>query len=983
MDSPRLVTACGLALLRLPHLPSAVPPDRRELVQAAGGAACAALAQDAAAVPRFEELLRRYPQTPNLHYGYGAYLLRREDADPPAALEQFEKEIAVDPGAVYARLEIAYELIRDGKHARALPYAEQAVKLAPGLFAAHNALGRALFETGQTARGIAELEKAVQLAPESQHARANLAAAYVRSGRKAEADRERDIVRKLQAQRGSAPRSSLGREDSRAADGGRPTVSTRVSLLAAAGLAGGLLLSAPAAAEPPAPEPPAGLRRDVFEVDTEVVLLDVVVRDRKGRTVRDLKPGELEVYEDGVRQTVGNFRFLDSRAIGEALEDEPLATTPPAAAQKAALGAGSRREPPPQPGDAALRPAGTGADAPRRARPRCRSSSSRTGPTSTSPSSRSARAFAWCSSSAPTARPRAAPSSTPPARSTPSTRRPPTAWPRPRTRPTGSASQLETVTAAGFGSQAGTGSGAVAAAYVGQEVAMADMVVNALRFTDTLQREQQGHSSLFSILSLAKQQQPLAGRKTILFFSEGIQAPPTLEHVLSAAISEANRANVSVYAVDARGLSTVSDSAAARKTLDEAVATSMRQQMLSGFRPFTREEMLIADTAESSLRMNTNATLEQLAESTGGLMISRTNDVRSGIARAVGDLRGYYEVAYSPSNREFDGHFRKITLKVNRPGVAVQTRSGYFAMPPGEGTATFAYEVQLLRAMRSSEPPRDLPVREKLFRFGPEPGGQRYTLVLELPLQAVQFERDQDPAFERAHFSFMGVLRTSWGSVAQKFSQDAPLWLPRQRHDELKQGNAVFMRSFTLPEGRYRMETAAMDRQTGRTSVEQEALSGAPGREPRAEQPGGGQAHGAGRQGRSGFGRPLPGRRRPHRPVGDRGRDRPLARVADLLRRLRAGRRRGPAGRPRVPPRRACRRPCRAGAAGARRGGPHPVRRQRPGRPLRAGPIRGSRGAAQRPAAGLGALFLPGGAPRDWRGLRPRRRLLDPRRDAD
>ena len=213
-DSPTLVTACGLALLRLPHLPSAVPPDRRELVQAAGGAACAALAQDAAAVPRFEELLRRYPQTPNLHYGYGAYLLRREDADPPAALAQFEKEIAVDAGAVYARLEIAYELIRDGKHAQALPYAEQAVNLAPGLFAAHNALGRALFETGQTARAIAELEKAVQLAPESQHARANLAAAYVRSGRKAEADRERDIVRRLQTQRGSAPRSSLGREDS-------------------------------------------------------------------------------------------------------------------------------------------------------------------------------------------------------------------------------------------------------------------------------------------------------------------------------------------------------------------------------------------------------------------------------------------------------------------------------------------------------------------------------------------------------------------------------------------------------------------------------------------------------------------------------------------------------------------------------------------------------------------------------------------------
>lgn len=206
-------------------------------------------------------------------------------------------------------------------------------------------------------------------------------------------------------------------------------------------------------------------------------------------------------------------------------------------------------------------------------------------------------------------------------------------------------------------------------------------------------------------------------------------------------------------------------------------------------------------------------------------MISRTNDVRAGITRAVGDLRGYYEIAYSPTNRTFDGRFRKVTLKVSRPGVSVQTRSGYFAMPPGEGTATFPYEVRLLSAMRAADPPRDLPIQSRAFRFGPEAGGQRYTLVLELPLRSVRFEPDRDPALERAHFSFMGVLRASWGGVAEKFGQDAPLWLPRKRHDELMQGNAVFMRSFTLPEGRYRLETAAWDQQSGQMSVSQSRLA--------------------------------------------------------------------------------------------------------------------------------------------------------------
>jgi len=214
VDDPRLVRPCGLALLRRALLPGAVPEGERELVESAGSASCAALALHDSAARRFEEVIARYPRTPGLHYGYGAYLLRRDESSSAAALEQFEKEIAVDPGAVYARLEIAYELIRDGQHARAVPYAEEAVRLAPALFAAHNALGRALLETGQAARGIAELEKAVELAPESQHARANLAAAYARSGRTADADRERDAVRRLQARHGTAPRSSLGREDS-------------------------------------------------------------------------------------------------------------------------------------------------------------------------------------------------------------------------------------------------------------------------------------------------------------------------------------------------------------------------------------------------------------------------------------------------------------------------------------------------------------------------------------------------------------------------------------------------------------------------------------------------------------------------------------------------------------------------------------------------------------------------------------------------
>jgi VWFA-related protein len=597
---------------------------------------------------------------------------------------------------------------------------------------------------------------------------------------------------------------------------------------AALALTAPALAVAPGAAPPPPPartEAPPELRREVFRVDTEVVLLDVVARDRKGRTVRDLRPDEVEVYEDGVRQETGSFRFLDSEAIGAALEDARTAPSPSASAPAPAA---------PRPGESRHLNLVTflfdhlGPDGRTIARRAALSFLELEGRPDVYVSVFQVRESLKLLQQFTTDRGSVqaavlAATGEVDTQYTAATDRLAVQTERAnRMR-----DQLEGLTAAGVGPESNA-----AAGQLGQEVDMANMAINALRLTDTLQREQQGQSSLFAILALAKQQQALAGRKTILYFSEGVQAPPTLEHVLLTAISEANRANVSVYAVDARGLSTVSDSAAARATLDEAVATSMRQQMLRGFRLFTREEMLISDTAESSLRMDTVATLGQLAESTGGMLISRTNDVRAGIARAVGDLRGYYEVAYSPTNRTFDGKFRKVALRVTRPGVVVQTRSGYFAMPPGEGTATFPYEVRLMQAMRSAEPPRDLPVHSRAFRFGIEPGGQRFTLVLELPLRDVRFEKDRDPALERAHFSFLGVLRASWGGVVEKFSQDSPVWLPRSRHDDLMQGNAVFMRSFTVPEGRYRLETAAWDQQSGRMTVESTRLSVAAARSP-------------------------------------------------------------------------------------------------------------------------------------------------------
>ena len=214
-DSLGVIEAFGLTLLRLPYLPSEVPDRKRDLVLMAGrgGFQMAKGRRTEAGRRAFEELALRYPTEPNVHYAYGTFLLPEE---PDRALEEFRRELRLSPSHHQAMLQIAFEEIKRGDYAAALPMAEKAAELAPTLPAAHNALGRALLDTGQVERAVEELESAVKLAPASPEMRFALARAYQRAGRAEDAARERAEFLRLDRAARSAragPQSVGGRPD--------------------------------------------------------------------------------------------------------------------------------------------------------------------------------------------------------------------------------------------------------------------------------------------------------------------------------------------------------------------------------------------------------------------------------------------------------------------------------------------------------------------------------------------------------------------------------------------------------------------------------------------------------------------------------------------------------------------------------------------------------------------------------------------------
>ncbi len=584
-------------------------------------------------------------------------------------------------------------------------------------------------------------------------------------------------------------------------DRGALAAMRRRRLVVALGLA---LLAGGARAQPPTQareEPPQ------FRTGAEVVVLDVVVRDRKGRTVRDLQPSEIQVFEDGVPQEPVSFRL---QAAGQ----EPPAAAPGAPAPGARAGEVVHANLVTLVFDQ-LGPMG---------RPVARKAGLALARLADRPdllvsvfqvreSLRLVQQFTTDRDLIEKAVEDA--TGTVNTQYTDATEFLTDAVAKDRE----AQQRLESTMQSVSGVQ-----GATIIARLGRDADIARMTVDALRLTQSLQREQQGHSSLYSLLALSRQQQRLAGRKTILFFSEGIQVPPQLEHVLRSAISEANRANVSIYAVDARGLGDSRTFDSTRQTLQEAALASQRTMSRQGAGPVTREEVLAPETAENALRMDVQGALADLAVGTGGTLIANTNDVARGIERAVGDLQGYYELVYAPTNPAYDGRFRRIEVKVSRKDAVVQARSGYFALPPGEGTATFPFEVDLLRVLRRHPLPEEFPVNARLFRFGPEAGGLRHTLVVELPLAGIDFQADERGEADRAHFSILCVLRDQTGAVVEKFSEDSPLFLPRAQRTELKRGNAVFLRSFAAPEGRYGVEIAVVDHLARRYSTLKQEL---------------------------------------------------------------------------------------------------------------------------------------------------------------
>jgi hypothetical protein len=136
----------------------------------------------------------------------------------------------------------------------------------------------------------------------------------------------------------------------------------------------------------------------------------------------------------------------------------------------------------------------------------------------------------------------------------------------------------------------------------------------------------------------------------------------------------ANRSNVTFYPVNALGL-VAFDKGIGEETVEGEIQ-ALGPAAHVGQDPNMLVNPLVADRAMISQRSDN---LRALAENTDGLAVVDTNDLDKGMKRIVDDLTSYYLLGYTSTNGKLDGRYRKISVRVKRPGVDVRARRGYRA----------------------------------------------------------------------------------------------------------------------------------------------------------------------------------------------------------------------------------------------------------------------------------------------------------------
>jgi VWFA-related protein len=359
--------------------------------------------------------------------------------------------------------------------------------------------------------------------------------------------------------------------------------------------------------------------------------------------------------------------------------------------------------------------------------------------------------------------------------------------------------------------------------------ALSKVLLNSLQESQRIVQDQHCLPSLAGLLALARAQSQIPGRKIVIYFEQGRPLDSNAKDMLPSIAGAANRASVSIYAVDANAVDEQSGQGLlTTMAIGGVIATNRMNPAPTGAETRTAVPRAppgsITAGNDSLGRIETEGLsgyqnpLAQLAADTGGAYIASADNLKKPLRQLVEDLTTYYEASYVPPSLDYDGKFRPVTVEALRSGLKMRSRPGYFAVPPAGRMRPF--EIPLMKLFSEPQLPTDLKFHSAVLRLGALPTGNENALIVEVPLTELETRNDPNSNLYSLHVSIVAQIKNKAGEVIEHFSEDVP------RHGALdSKGTAqaeliTMQRSFLAEPGQYVAEVAILDRNNEKAGAE-------------------------------------------------------------------------------------------------------------------------------------------------------------------
>ena len=303
---------------------------------------------------------------------------------------------------------------------------------------------------------------------------------------------------------------------------------------------------------------------------------------------------------------------------------------------------------------------------------------------------------------------------------------------------------------------------------------------------------------LSALEDAARKLAPFPEKKALVYFSSGIgKTGVDNQSQIRATVNAAVRANVAFYPIDARGLVAM------------APAGDATQASPKGTGVFTGSTY----TSNRTSFHDTQDTIYTLAADTGGKALLDSNDLTLGIKAVQTDISSYYVLGYYSTNGAQDGKYRKISVKVAPlpESAKIDYRKGYYAGKVWGKMNSSDKERQLEDALTLDDPFTDLPLAMEVDYF--QTGRDKYFVPITVRIAGSSLDLSPKSTTD---LDFIGQIRDPHGKMLGGVRDEIKLKLTEQNAAQLAQRHVEYDTGVTLPPGDYNLRFLARENQNGK-----------------------------------------------------------------------------------------------------------------------------------------------------------------------